>query len=88
MFPLARVIVIYVVHFIDLVESAYKTVWDLEDLKTKQRGILSEQNFKSDIVDLGVLNNKGKCTLDCIRQDRQMSQQGEKSHLKLMTAVY
>jgi len=51
------------------VESTPKALWDQEDLKTKLRGILNEQNIRNYIIDLRGLNVKGKCTLDCIRQD-------------------
>jgi hypothetical protein len=83
-FLAARMVVTFVVHVLDTVKSTSKAVWDSEDLKTELREILNERNFKSDIMDLRVLNIKGKCTLCCIRQNRQMSQQGERLLFKLM----
>jgi len=69
-FLVARMVLIFLVQFLDTVESTPKALWDQEDFKTKRRGILNEQNMRSDIIDLRELNMKGKCTLDCIRQNR------------------
>jgi len=69
-FLVARMVLIFLVQFLDIVESTPKALWDQEDLKTEGRGILNEQNMKSDIIDLRELNVKGKCTLDSIRQNR------------------
>jgi len=66
----ARMVVIFLVQFRDTVESTPKAVWDQDNLKTRLRGVLNEQNMRSDIIDLRGLIVKGKCTLDCVRQNR------------------
>jgi SRSO17 transposase len=57
------------------VESTPKALWDQEALKTKLRRILNEQNIRSEIIDLRGLNVKGKYTLGCIRQSREVTLQ-------------